>query len=288
VKTKDETVIMMVKPIPLIKEDRIDKIKACLKCIANHPFDRKSQRDCIMELYPGKTEKSVFRGMVIPSLRHLGLVVGYAGGLRVSANAKIIIDSENIEPDLHLRCLRAVMCEIDKTKFGFIDMLIEDTHISLANLTQTLVSSLHTPDTRARERIVSWLSILQQVGLVKSIAPELLLNEGNRKKAAQDLDISSLDSEEFRKTMFEEHVKLAKGTAGIVDITDLRTSVASAMLNKKHKIVTESMFDNLLRSMSLVTEDYLISFGRPMGAEEKLFRYKEDYYRTISIAYLKD
>ncbi|MBA7648979.1 hypothetical protein ES703_56771 [subsurface metagenome] len=122
---------MTTKPLPLIKENRVDKIKASLKCIATHPFDRKKQRDCIMELYPGKTEKSVFRGMVVPSLRHLGFIIGHGGGLRVSANARIIIDSENIGDDLHRRTLRAVMCEVDKAKFRFIDILGEETPIML-------------------------------------------------------------------------------------------------------------------------------------------------------------
>ena len=80
---------------------------------------------------------------------------------------------------------------------------------------------------------------------------------------------------------------MGKKTAGIVDITDLRTSVASAMLVREQKIVTEGMFDNLLRSIPFTTEDYLISLGRPMGAEEKLFGYKGNHYRTISIEHLK-
>lgn len=278
---------MTSKPMPLIKETRLAKLQASLRCITSHPFDRNKQRDCVMELYPGKTEKSVFRGMVIPSLRHLGLVVGYAGGLRVSANGRIITDSENMEPALHFDCLRAVMYEIDKAKFGLIDML-SNTTVSLADLTQTLASSLSVPDTRARERIVSWLSVLQQVGLLENIDPKILVNEVNRKKATQDLDIASLDSEVFRMTMFEEYAKLAMDSAGIVDITDLRVSVASVSLNEKLELITENMFDNLLRSIPFATDHYLISFGRSMGAEEKLFRYEEDHYRTITIIPLKD
>ena len=63
----------MPNEMPLIKEFRIARILACLNCFACHPFDRNKQRECILSLYPGKTEKSVFRGMVIPSLRRLGL-----------------------------------------------------------------------------------------------------------------------------------------------------------------------------------------------------------------------
>lgn len=278
---------MAAKPLPLIKENRIDKLKASLKCIAAHPFDRRKQRDCIMGLYPGKTEKSVFRGMVIPSLRHLGFIIGHGGGLRVSANARIIIDSENIGGDLHKRSLRAVMYEVDKTKFGFIDTLVERIPIMWTGFLEKVVPTLDVPDGRIRERVVSWLSILEQAELIDSITPKVDLNEENRKQAVYDLDTSNVNTEQFRTLLFEEYLRLGKKTAGIVDITDLRASIASIMLVKEQKIVTEGMFDNLLRSIPFATDNYLISLGRPMGAEEKLFEYKGNYYRTISIEYLK-
>jgi len=278
---------MAAKPLPLIKENRIDKLKASLKCIAAHPFDRRKQRDCIMGLYPGKTEKSVFRGMVIPSLRHLGFIIGHGGGLRVSANARIIIDSENIGGDLHRRSLRAVMYEVDKTKFGFIDTLVERIPIMWTGFLEKVVPTLDVPDGRIRERVVSWLSILEQAELIDSIMPKVDLNEENRKQAVYDLDTSNVNTEQFRTLLFEEYLRLGKKTAGIVDITDLRASIASIMLVKEQKIVTEGMFDNLLRSIPFATDNYLISLGRPMGAEEKLFEYKGNYYRTISIEYLK-
>lgn len=278
---------MAAKPLPLIKENRIDKLKASLKCIAAHPFDRKKQRDCIMGLYLGKTEKSVFRGMVIPSLHHLGFIIGHGGGLRVSANARIIIDSENIGGDLHRRSLRAVMYEVDKTKFGFIDTLIEETPITLAEFIEKFTSSLDIPYDRVKERVISWLSILEQVELINSITPKVDLNEENRKQAVYELDTSNENIEQFRTLLFDEYFRLGKNTAGIVDIADLRASIISTMLVKEQKIVTEGVFDNLLRSIPFATEDYLISLGRPMGAEEKLFGYKRNYYRTISIEHLK-
>lgn len=112
---------MKTTEIPLIKEYRINKLKACLRCIDDHPFNRDKQKDCILNLYPGKSEKSVFRGMIIPSLRHLGLILGYRGFIRVSANGKIITESKILSDELHQRVLRAVMYEIDQNKFKLIN-----------------------------------------------------------------------------------------------------------------------------------------------------------------------
>ena len=68
-----------------------------------------------------------------------------------------------------------------------------------------------------------------------------------------------------------------------MDIVDLREYVALSFYRKENKILTESQFDNKLALLPLVTNDYVISLGHPMGAEEKLFAYKGDYYRTLSI-----
>ena len=88
-----------------------------------------------------------------------------------------------------------------------------------------------------------------------------------------------------KETLVLKKSSLAKGRKTFTSAP--RSSIASIILTKEHKIVTEGMFDNLLRSIPFATESYLISLGRSMGAEEKLFGYKGNHYRTISIQYLK-
>ena len=273
--------------MPLIKETRVDKLIASLKCIANNAFDRYQQRDCILQLYPGKSEKSVFRGMIVTSLRHMGLILGYEGALRISANARIIIESNCMESELKMACLRAVMYEIDQTKFNLIGKLT-DSGVVTQDLISLLASSQRLQPARMKERVLSWLSILNQVELIDNVLPKVIANKNNIDQTNHILDASRIDQNLFTSTLFEQYNRLGRNTAGIVDITDLRSEVSSIFLNGNSIILSENMFDIVLRSVPISTPSYLISFGRSMGAEEKLFRIQQNYYRTISISFLKE
>ena len=278
---------MIPESMPLIKETRVDKLIASLKCIANNAFDRYQQRDCILQLYPGKSEKSVFRGMIVTSLRHMGLILGYEGALRISANARIIIESNCMESELKMACLRAVMYEIDQTKFNLIGKLT-DSGVTTQDLISLLASSQRLQPARMKERVLSWLSILNQVKLIDNVLPKVIANKNNIDQTNHILDASRIDQNLFTSTLFEQYNRLGRNTAGIVDITDLRSEVSSIFLNRNSIILSENMFDIVLRSVPISTPSYLISFGRSMGAEEKLFRIQQNYYRTISISFLKE
>jgi len=138
------------------------------------------------------------------------------------------------------------------------------------------------------ERIRRWLKILEQCGLVKrgkdNITIHLLYQ--NLEQAEKDLNWQAKLSL-FKKFLFEGYSFLSDKTAGVVDIVDLREYVALSLYRKKKGILTESRFDELLRALNLVTDDYVISLGHPMGAEEKLFVYRDDYYRTLSITFFE-
>lgn len=280
------------KKIPLIKEYHIDKIKSCLKCIDRHPFDRNKQKEYILSLYPNKKdkapehkEKSVFRGMVIPSLRGLGLIIGYGDYIRLSANGKFILESESMGEELHQRALRAVTFEIDKNKFQFVDIL-QKTPISIQTLLDCL--DINAPSKKQKkERVKKWCSILEQSGLIINTNKGLLVDYPKYKQTLLDMDIQQKDMEIFKKHLFNAYSEIGKETGGIVDIADLREEVAVKMLRNNEAILTESQFDEMLRETPFATDDYIVSLGRPMGAEEKLFKYKGEYFRTLSIKRLK-
>lgn len=281
------------KKIPLIKEYRIDKIKSCLKCIDKYSFNRNKQKECILSLYPDKKdkdsehkEKSVFRGMVIPSLKHLGLIIGYGDFLRVSANGKLIIESELMSKNLHQCVLRAVIYEIDQNIFQFIDVFRDTDSISIQNFLQLM--NINAPsEKQKKERISHWFSILKEAKLINHNAQNITLNEHKYNQILSDVDVDNKNMEDFKKYLFEVYFELSKETAGIVDIADLRENVAVKLLRENKIILTENQFDEMLRKIPFATDSYIISFGRPMGAEEKLFKYKDNYFRTLSIQVFK-
>lgn len=281
------------KKIPLIKEYRVDKLKNCLKYIDTYSFNRDKQKEFILSLYPDKKdkdpehkEKSVFRGMVIPSLRHLGLIVGYGDLLRTSANGKLIIESELTSKNLHQRVLRAVIYEIDQNIFQFIDVLRENDSINIRNFLQLM--NINAPsEKQKKERISHWFSILKEVELINYNAKNIILNEHKHNQILSDVDVNNKSMEDFKKYFFKAHFELSKETAGIIDIADLRENVALKLLRENKIILTENQFDEMLRKIPFATDDYIISFGRPMGAEEKLFKRNGNYFRTLSIKFFR-
>ena len=281
------------KKIPLIKEYRVDKLKNCLKYIDTYSFNRDKQKEFILSLYPDKKdkdpehkEKSVFRGMVIPSLRHLGLIVGYGDLLRTSANGKLIIESELTNKNLHQRVLRAVIYEIDQNIFQFIDVLRENDSINIRNFLQLM--NINAPsEKQKKERISHWFSILKEVELINYNAKNIIFNEHKYNQILSDVDVNNKSMEDFKKYLFNAYFELSKKTAGIIDIADLRENVALKLLRENKIILTENQFDEMLRKIPFATDDYIISFGRPMGAEEKLFKRNGNYFRTLSIKFFR-
>jgi hypothetical protein len=43
----------------------------------------------------------------------------------------------------------------------------------------------------------------------------------------------------------------------------------------------------MLTNMPHVTESYIISFGEPIGTDEKLFKYNDRYFKTLNIKFFK-
>lgn len=285
---------MTKREIPLIKEYRIDRLRKCIGCIDRNAFSRAKQIACILNLYPNKKnkslehrEKSIFRGMVIPSLRYLGLILGYGNLIRVSANGKIIIESQSIDYELHRRILSAVIYELDIHIFNFIDILKSRSFSVKKEFINEVCKKIDAPSEKQKEeRILHWLSLLKQAELINLISEKIFVNGEKISKTALDLDANIKSSKYFKDYFFPAYRELSQQSAGVVDIADLREKVSLKMLREQNAVLTEKQFDELLRKIPFITEEYVISLGKPMGAIEKLFKYKDGYFKTLSIKFL--
>jgi len=275
----------MIKKIPLIKEYRIQRLTKCLECFDKFAYHREKQRDCVLKLYPNKSnktlehqEKSIFRGMVIPSLRYMGLIIGFGDLIKPSANGKLIVESQ-FDNELYERCWRAVIFEIDRRLFNFLG-IIKQRRFSNNNLIEVLSGQIEGASFRQKkERIEKWLSILHQAGLI-DLSANVSINEDNYKQVLLDINPDLKNFDRFCDYVTDEYYKLGRSSAGIVDIRDLREAVALMFLKEKY-ILTEEQFDHLLRKFITTTPYLHISLGEPMGADQKLFEYKGKFYKTI-------
>ncbi len=278
---------MKNKNLDIIKEYRITKLIQVMGCFDKHPFDRDAQRECVLKLYDSEDEKSIFRGMVIPSLRHLGLILGYEEDLRLSANGNLIVIGQKKSEEEGLRIFRTILAEMDNQNLKIIK-LINLKKVDFDVLKQHLIAKIEAPsEEQAKERINHWVSMLLNTGLLMEDNGKIDIVQDKILQVEQDLDISAKLGK-FKDIFFEAYLSISKKQENvpIVDIPDVRTGVATVFYLEHNLVVTESEFDEMLRAVPLATEEYVISLGRAMGAEEKLFKHEDNYYRTISIRFL--
>lgn len=278
---------MKKRRMDLIKEYRMQKLFEVLRCFETYPFNRDSLKECILQLYQDKEEKSVFRGMVIPSLRHLGLILGYDEDLRLSANGNLIVIARRKSEEEGLRIFRAILTEIDNLNIKILKVLSKK-NIDFDNLKRGLIKKIEAPsEKQARERINHWVSMLLETGLLVKENEKIGIVRKLLSKVEKDLNVS-VKKAKFENIFFEVYKSMLKKQENIplVDIPDMRSEVAVGFYLKHNLIVTEEQFDELLQGVRFATDNYIISLGRAMGAEEKLLRYEDNYYRTISIRFL--
>jgi hypothetical protein len=272
------------KEFPLVKEVNAQRILAALLLLRQFPLDRDAQRDAILSLYRQKEEKSVFRGMVIPSFRKLGLLQGWEDMISLSANGLVIAEAAGASLDFGMRAFRAVLLEKDREYLSIVEVHVRET-ITTVQLYQRLYREIASPsDIQRRERLKRWTALLCGAGLLQKTADHLCMAQSAVTVAQQDLNHAP-KSPHFTEILFRSYNELVQRQhqVDVVDIADLRSVVATRYCRQLKLILTERQFDTLLRVVPITTEKYLISFGKPMGPEEKLFEMKGQYYRTLSI-----
>ena len=282
----------MNKNLPVIKEYRLDRLTKCLECIGKFESNRVNQRNCILSHYSNDKnsdiehrEKSIFRGMVLSSLRILRLILGKADMIKLSANGKLIVISYNTNLDLYDRVISLIIFELDCDLFNLLSYIVESKKtVYKKEIYQKLKDIMvGISDTQKTERLDKWISILKQAKLILGVKKTLEIRKTTYEQILKDYSIDNLELDLFRKHFLDSYNELGRSTSGIVDIRKLREETITRLFLISNQIFTERKFDESLRSLNLEDEGYLVSFGKPMGGGEKLFEYKNKYYKTIHI-----
>lgn len=282
--------------IPVLKA--WDRVFDLLQSINTYPYDREGFENSILSLYPGKSTKSVFRGMAIPTLRSLGLILGYNDIIRISANGALIFGAYQISQEEGFRALRSIQYELD-TSIGIINYVEElgsipfdkflEYWIDLVEITKGksfLKQELR--DRAARERIVDWVNFLIYSGLLYNSNLYLCIYTEKLMSTRNDTNPYEQDKgETFRELFFRCYKRIVSEQGGIntVEIELLRKELALRAYHQKRLLITEKQFDELLERLPKTTSEYTITFGRSMGADEKLFHFQNQFFQTIFIRF---
>jgi len=284
---KAQQIVDTCRDMPVIKEHRLPRLLDALRCIRGHPFDRDAQRDCVLALYidmrsasPEHADKSVFRGMVLPSLRHLGLIVGESEYIRLSADGHLICPDER--PDRQaLEAIQALFADIDSRRFGLLSRICRldaGKYPTLDDL--SVFVPLATPGQR-RERIISWVSLLASSGLA-TLDSRTGVVTGVDSVCSQALDAGKQTkflSDWMRGNFFPAY-KAGCDSAGICDIEALRIALVEAGL-RDGLTLTTTLIDSLVNEIPVETPKWHVSFGSPMGWIERPLLYRNRPIQTI-------
>lgn len=276
--------------IPLIKETNLDLLIETLACFEKHPLDRERQRACVLSHYnvkPGQDlalkDKSVFRGMVVPSLRYLGLIVGDGDYLRTSSNGHLALVANRCAPKTRQQVLAVLFYEIDKQSFHFLDFIgsHRDT-VEAAKKALTLECSSGPSLIQKRERVLSWLALLRQANLVVDTGGFLVLSSLSQ-EVQGDLVVGYNDVETWFKTALFRAYDEAREANGVCDIISLRTCLSENELQEHARIVTCNRFDRLMQKFPFEEQGYILSFGSPISGGQELLEYRKQFYKTLII-----
>jgi hypothetical protein len=182
----------------------------------------------------------------------------------------------------------AIFLEIDQEIFHFLEKIRDNQLLNKKEIIDILSLDLKGPSKKQDfERVKKWIAILKESGLVVETSEKISIDFENYNNALYDLNVKKIHDNNFKNYLFESYWNFDEDKAGIIDISKLRTSVALKYLKRNNQIITENKFDILLRGVPLNSSNYIISLGKSMGAEEKLYRYKDNYFKTIFIKFLK-
>jgi hypothetical protein len=295
-----------MQPVIQIPKVNIPVIKAwgrifdLLECVYDHPYDRKGFQEAVLVLYgKEKSSKSVFRGMAIPTLRNLGFIVGYGDVIQISADGALVYTSNKKNNEQGLRALRTILVERDQ-EIGVLSYLLEDTVFTLDEFLYKWMKNISISDKRtldkpqsqlraARERLLDWINFLAFTELIYNDHQNIKIDSKYLEDAKTDLNPYSREkSDRFKSILFSNYKKIVfkQGGIGTIEIEELRKEMALSMSKELNILLTEKQFDVLLSEFPKMTEEYTITFGRSMGADEKLFVYQGKYYQTLLVRFL--
>ena len=275
-----------------------ERIFELLKCINDHSYDRNGFQEAVLELYPGKSPKSVFRGMAVPTLRSLGFVVGYADVIRISANGALIHAARQESRPEGLRALRAVLLEMDDG-IGILSYLEDKSAIPIQVLIDDWTRKVDISDSRvthkpeaqnraARERIRDWVNFLTFAESLYTSGQDIRADIQHLIQTRNDIDASTPEKRAgFDENFLKVYKRIVVEQNGIrtVEIEHLRKELATRVYGQSRLLITEKQFDALLKEFPRTSDQYTITFGHSMGADEKLFFFQGQYYQTVSIRF---
>ena len=249
--------------------------------------NRNELREHVLSMFDSTAEKSVFRGMYVPTMRALGLTLGFGQEIRCSSDGRLLFEAYSKSNDEGKRILGKMLVEIDEDNYNIVDFLknrLVTEHKSIVKFITSKDTSLGlTPlsDTVANERVRKFMRYLTEGRVVKQADSQYALDEGYQQTKV-DTDVIKVP--EFWDILLSCYNIIGKMKAGFpsVPIYQLRNEV-SKQFYQRGIALTEREFDSLIARLPRIQSDYILKFSRPMMESEKLLHLGGEVYSGMAI-----
>lgn len=285
------------RTIPALKAPA-DRVICLAKIVHQCTGNREAMDDGIVKCLAdvsGASTRNLIRAYAVPTLSHLGLVEGRGDSLRCSPDGESLVSAAQQGFDAGLRRFGYLLHVSDSEKglqvlSELADMQAHEKPTSRDALATRLWTKHHahlaeqglTPTILA-DRLAKWLAYLEYVRFIDQQDGHIALNPAQIEAslAASKVDVAD---DVFRRLLFEvyEQLKGRPMRSAYVPIPDLRHHVARHLLEEGMPI-TEAQFDDLLRQLRRVSEEYVILLSPPGRISEGGLWVDNNYYYYVSI-----
>ena len=249
--------------------------------------NRSELREHVLSMFDSADEKSVFRGMYVPTMRALRLTLGFGQEIRCSSNGRLLFEAYSKSNDEGKRVLGKILVEIDEDNYNIVDFLknrLVTEHKSIVKFITSKDASLGlTPlsDTVVNERVRKFMRYLTEGRVVKQADSQYALDEGYQ-QIKVDTDVIKVP--EFWDILLSCYNIIEEMKAGFpsVPIYQLRNEV-SKQFYQRGIALTEREFDSLIARLPRIQSDYILKFSRPMMESEKLLHLGGEVYSGMAI-----
>ncbi|TRZ96955.1 MAG: hypothetical protein D4R82_00165 [Dehalococcoidia bacterium] len=263
-------------------------ICAAMQILYHYGENRSELREHVLAMFNSTDEKSVFRGMYVPTMRALGLTMGFGQEIRCSSNGRLLFEAYSKSNNEGKRVLGKLLVEIDEDNYNIVGFLknrfVTEYKSIVEFITQTDVSLGLIPlsDTVANERIRKFMRYLIEGRIVKQGNSQYVLDEAGYQQTEVDTDVIKVS--EFWNVLFTCYNSIKEMKAGFpsVPVYQLRNEV-SKQFYQRGIALTEKEFDSLINGLQLIQSDYIIKFSRPMMESEKLLHLGGEVYSGMAI-----
>jgi hypothetical protein len=269
--------------IPVLKLPP-NRVLSVILALRDHEYDRDGFRSTVLSLFPGKEEKSVFRGMAIPTLRGLGLLIGFESEMHLSGDGSLVAAAYNPTNPGDNEPMQLLLRATEKERE--LGAVWRKRHVSISDVRHAL-SKADKPGKEKRPigdflgRANRWLSYLEFFNIVvrkEKVFQRLLLPLRSDPQIGRGAIVS------FAKELLSAYRNLMPGGVGepVIAIEAIHRELALQRWKTRKVILIRRDFDRLLERC-LRTGILDIHLHRSMGAEQGLFMHEGISYQTMSI-----